>query len=147
MLTTLERRPQNSLPADCCIEFGSVERGQRKCRRVSVGGRLKGIEEIRCALRVAGRSEDRTVIVLQNFEPVANVSGVVLTRFKGKVKIGTEEGRSEFGHEFFDRVAFGAETLAAEIAREARFRRCPVDCLMSEGTVECFGVAERLELA
>src|SRR5271169_6428502 len=37
---------------------------------VSACGRLKGIEEIRCALRVAGGSEDRTVIVLQNFQPV-----------------------------------------------------------------------------
>jgi hypothetical protein len=50
---------------------------------------------------------------LSRFDPAGDVAGVVLTRFKGEVKIGTEEGCSEFGREFFHRVAFGAETLAA----------------------------------
>src|SRR5208282_2798176 len=111
----------------------------------SACGRLKGIEEIRRALSVAGGSEDRTVIVLQNFQPIGDIGGVVFTWFKCEVKVGTDEGRSEFGHEFFDRVAFGAETLAAEVAREARRVGGPVRRFVREGGVVALGVAESLE--
>ena len=58
---------------------------------------------------------------------------MVLTRLKRQIKIGTEERGAEFGHEFFDRVAFGPETFGAEVARQARFVRGPVRCLVREG--------------
>lgn len=45
-----------------------------------------------------------------------------LTRLKRQIKIGTEERGAEFGHEFFDRVAFGPETLGTEVARQSAIR-------------------------
>jgi hypothetical protein len=66
---------------------------------------------------VAGRGEDRAVIGPENVQPVGDVGGVVLTRLKRQIQIGTEERGAEFGHEFFDRVTFLPETLGAEITR------------------------------
>jgi hypothetical protein len=95
----------------------------RGCRghQLAAGGRLQAVDEVRRALRVAGRGEDRAVVCLENVQPVGDVGGVVLTRLKRQIKIGTEERGAEFGHEFFDRVAFGPETVGAEVARQARF--------------------------
>jgi hypothetical protein len=50
----------------------------------------------------------------------------VLARLKRQIKIGAEERGAAFRHEFFDRVAFGPETLGAEVARQARFVCGPV---------------------
>ena len=47
------------------------------------------------------------MICLEDVQPVGDVGGVVLTRLKRQIKIGTKERGSKFGHEFFDRVAFG----------------------------------------
>src|SRR5439155_3246461 len=101
--------------------------------------------EVRRALRVGGRGEDRAVVSLEDMQPVGNVGGVVLTRLKRQIKIRTEERGAEFGHEFFDRVAFGPETLGAEVARQARFVCGPVRRLVREGGVVALGVAEGLE--
>ena len=54
-------------------------------------------------------------------QPVRDVGGVVFTRFKRQVEVGAEEGRTEFGHEFFDSVAVGPEAPGTEVAGEARF--------------------------
>ena len=70
---------------------------------------------------------------------------MVLTRLKRQIKIGTEERSTEFGHEFFGRVAFGPETLGAEVPRQARFVCGPVRRLVREGGVVALGVAEGLE--
>ena len=70
---------------------------------------------------------------------------MVLTRLKRQIKISTKERGAKFGHEFFDRVAFGPETLGAEVARQARFVRGPVRRLVREGGVVALGVADRLK--
>jgi hypothetical protein len=54
-------------------------------------------------------------------QPVGDVGGVVFTRLKRQIKVGTEERSTEFRHEFFDCVAFVPETCGAEVARQARF--------------------------
>jgi hypothetical protein len=82
---------------------------------------------------VAGRGEDRAVVCRENVQPVGDVGGVVLARLKRQIKIGTEERGAEFGYEFFDRVAFGPETLGAEVARQSRFVCGPVRRLVREG--------------
>ena len=69
------------------------------------GCRLQGVDEVRRALRVAGRGEDRTVVCLEHVQPVGGVGSVVLTWLKRQIQIGTEERGAEFGHEFFNRVA------------------------------------------
>ena len=75
---------------------------------------------------MAGGGEDRAVVGLEDVQPVGDVGSVVLTRLKRQIEIGTEERGAELGHEFFNRVAFGPETLGAEVARQARFVCGPV---------------------
>jgi hypothetical protein len=60
---------------------------------------------------VAGCREDRAVVCLEHVQPVGDVGGVVFTRLKRQIKVGTEERSAEFRHQFFDRVAFGPETF------------------------------------
>lgn len=112
--------------------------------RVSVAGCRPLIKSPR-ALRVAGRGEDRAVVCLEDVHPVDDVGGVVLSRLKRQIKVGTEERSPEFDHEFFDRVAFGPETFGAEVARQARFVCGPVRCLVRQGGVVALGVAKGLE--
>ena len=82
---------------------------------------------------MAGRGEDRAVVCGENVQPVGDVRGVVLARLKRQIQIGTEERGAEFGHEFFDRVAFGPETLGAKGARQARFVCGPMRRLVRKG--------------
>ena len=89
-------------------------------------GGLQAVDEVRRALRVARRGKDRAAVCLEYIQPGGDVGGVVLTRLKRQIKIGTEEGGAKFRHEFFDRVAFGPETRGAEVARQARFVCGPV---------------------
>lgn len=86
-----------------------------------------------CAWRARG--EDRAAVCLEHVQPVSDVGGVVLTRLKRQIQIGTEERRAEFSNELFDRVAFGPEALGAEVARQARFVCGPVRRLVREGGV------------
>jgi hypothetical protein len=65
--------------------------------RIRLGGRLQAVDEVRRALRVAGRGEDRAVVCLEHVEQVGDVGGMVLARFKREIKIGTEERGAEFG--------------------------------------------------
>ena len=71
-------------------------RGWRRgpgCRRhqLAFGSRPQAVDEVRRALRVAGRGEDRAVVCLEHVQPVGDVGGVVLARLKRQIKIGTEE--------------------------------------------------------
>ncbi len=56
--------------------------------RSSCGSRLQVVDEVRRALRVAGRGEDRAVVCLEHVQPVGDVGGVVLTPLKRQIKIG-----------------------------------------------------------
>jgi len=99
----------------------------------SCGSRLQTVDEVRRVLRVCGRGEDRAVVCLEHVQPVRDVGGVVRTRLKRQIQIGKEERGAEFCNEFFDRVAFGPETLGAEVARQSRFVCGPVRLMpMSE---------------
>ena len=83
------------------------------------------LDEVRRALRVGGRGEDRAVVSLEDMQPVGNVGGVVLTRLKRQIKVGTEERSTEFRHEFFDCVAFGPE----RVVPKSRAKRDSLDTL------------------
>src|SRR3977135_2094993 len=79
--------------------------------------------------------------------PVGDVGGVILTRLKRQIKIGTEERGAEFRHEFFDRIAFGPETLGAEVARQTRFvcgpmRLMPISALDAECRLSNYAALE-----
>ena len=58
---------------------------------------MQAVDEGRRSLRVAGCREDRAVVCLEHVQPVGDVGGVVLTRLKRQIKIGTEERGAEFG--------------------------------------------------
>ena len=103
------------------------------------------MQVVRRALRVGGGLEDEARIVLQNFQPVGDVGGVLLARLACQFQIRAQERGSQLGDEFFLRVAFIAPLLAAEVARKARRVLRPVRHLMRESGVVALGVAERLE--
>jgi hypothetical protein len=48
----------------------------------------KFVDEIRGRLRVRGGGENREGVVLQDFQPVGYISGVILAGFQRQVKIG-----------------------------------------------------------
>jgi hypothetical protein len=105
---------------------GGVTRPECSGRSLAGGGRLQAVDEVRRALRVAGRGEDRAVVCGENVQLGGEVGGVILARLKRQIKIGTEERGAEFGHEFFDRVAFGPETLGTK--SRAKRDSCAVQC-------------------
>ena len=102
---------------------------------------------IRGALRVGGGGEDGAVVVLQNFQPVGDIGGVILARLKRQFEIGAEESGAQFGDEFLLRVAFIAPALAAEVAVKARRVLRPVRQFMRERGVIALGVAEGIQTA
>jgi hypothetical protein len=75
------------------------------------------------------RSPDIAMMRVENVQPVGDVGGVVLTRLKRQIKIGTEERGAEFGHEFFDRVAFGPKRVVPK--SRAKRDSCAVQCVVS----------------
>ena len=137
--------------------------------RIGRGSRLQAVDEVRGALGLAGRGKDRAVVCLENIQPARDIGGVVLTRLKREIKIGTEERGAKFGHEFFDRVPLGPETLGATGARQARFvcgpmRLMPISAFDAEcrlqdyaaldadflgdqdGAVQSFGISHQVAL-
>jgi hypothetical protein len=54
--------------------------------------RLQSVQIIGGALRMRGRGEDRALVVLEDFEPVADVAGVILARLRRDGQIGTKKG-------------------------------------------------------
>ena len=78
------------------------------------------------ALRMGGGREDGTFVVLKDFEPVAEIGGVVLADVGSDAEIGAEEGGTQFRNKFLAGIAFIAETLAAEVTGEPCFMTSPV---------------------
>src|SRR6266705_5407928 len=56
-------------------------------------GRLRAefVDEIRGALRVRGGGENRAVVVLQNFQPIRDVGGVIFAGFERQFEVGAQE--------------------------------------------------------
>jgi len=53
------------------------------------------VNEIGGLLRVRGGSENRAAVVLQDFQPVGDIGGVIRAGLKRQLKIGTEERCSQ----------------------------------------------------
>jgi hypothetical protein len=90
----------------------SIKRG-RGMRTLPAGGRLCGgplkgcfrllsrlqaVQIIGGALRMGGGGKDKPLVVLQCFQPVPDIGGVILANFGGDFQIGAEEGRSQLGN-------------------------------------------------
>ena len=77
------------------------------------------VDEIRGALCVRSGSENSVAVVGQHFKPARDIGGVVFAGLKREFEIGAEKSRSEFGNEFFHRIALRAIAFAAEVTGKA----------------------------
>lgn len=84
------------------------------------------MQEIGGALCMGGGGEDRPLVVFQDFQPIADIGGMVFHHFRGDIEIGAKEGRAEFGDQFFGGISFVAPPLAAKITVEAALVVRPV---------------------
>jgi hypothetical protein len=87
---------------------------------------LQAVEEGDGALGVSSGSEDRAFVVLQNFKPVRDVTGMIFSRLRSDAKIGGQERAAKFGNKLLGGIAFVAPTLASELAIEPLFVASPV---------------------
>jgi hypothetical protein len=103
-----------------------------QCRAVALdqigrGGRLlrfglhclAGVKVIGGTLGVTGGGKDRPLVLTQDFQPRSDISGMILTGFRGDAQVGAQEGRPDLRNQFLHGVTGIAETLAAEVAVEA----------------------------
>src|SRR5258708_27271820 len=128
----------------CVADSGfSSALGQRPVSLSKVSSRaglgdLRGgflVEVIGCTLGMRSCRKDGTVVILENFQPRRDICGVFLSRLLVQFEIGTQEGRSQLGYEFFAAVAFIAPALAAEVTIKALSVFRPVGEFMGEGGV------------
>ena len=68
-------------------------------------GRLQTVEEVHCPLRLAGGGENRPIVILQDLQPVGDVTGVVFTRLERQVQIRADEGGAQLGYQFLDGIS------------------------------------------
>ena len=61
--------------------------------------------EINGSLGMGGCLKDGSFVVLENFEPVAQIGGVVVARFRGNAEVAAEERGTNLGDQFFTGVA------------------------------------------
>jgi len=76
------------------------------------------VQEINGTLGVSGRLKDGALVLLQNLEPVVQVSGMVVAWLRGNAQVAAEERGTDFGDQFLAGVAFVAELPASEIPVE-----------------------------
>ena len=95
--------------------------------------RLKLLQEVGGALRMSGGREDGAFVVLEDLEPVAEISGVILPDVGRDAEIGAEEGGTQFRNQFLAGIAFIAEALAAKVTGEPCVMAGPVGQLMQGG--------------
>lgn len=94
---------------------------------------------------MSGRLEDGVLVFGKDFEPVADVVGVVFPDLRSDAEVGAEECRAEFCDQLLAGIARVAETLAAEITIETCFMPRPVREFVKRGGIVAFLVLERLE--
>ena len=79
---------------------------------------LQALQIIGSALRMRGSLKDGVLVFGQDFEPVADVVGMVFPDVRGDAKVGTKKGGAQFRDEFLAGIARVAETLTAEVSIE-----------------------------
>ena len=83
-----------------------------------------------------GRSlEDGALVLLNDFELVADIVGVVCADLRGDAEVGTQESGAQFCDEFLAGIACVAETLAAEVTVETCFMACT--CELKGISISC----------
>ena len=87
---------------------------------------LQALEEIGSALRMCGSLKDGVIVLGKDFEPVADVVGMVFPDLRRDAEVGTEERGAKFCDELLAGIARVAETLAAEVTIETCCMASPV---------------------
>ena len=100
------------------------------------------MQEIRRALRMGCRAENRPLVIPQNLEPALDIGGVIGAGLGCQGQIGAKERCAKLGDQFFAGVAFIAPFLAPEFTVKPVFVLCPVGQLMAKGGVVGLGAPE-----
>lgn len=106
--------------------------------RALLDERLQSVQIVVGALRERGCGEDRAAILLQDFQPALDISGVIAAGLGGQLQIGAEESRAKLSDQLFTGVAFIAPALAAKVAIKAALMLRPVGQLMSKRCIVVF---------
>jgi len=114
-------------------------------RCLFVGVRLQPAKIISGFLRMRCCGEDSPLVVLQHFQPVGDISGVILPDFRGEIEIGAQKRAAQFRDQLFHRIPGIAPFLAAKVTVKAGFMPRPMGAFMGERGVIAFGIAERLK--
>ena len=85
------------------------------------------------------------LVALKNFEPMADVVGVVFPDLWGDAEVGTQERGAELCDQLLASIAGIAETLTAKVTVETCLVTCVVRELMKGGRIKTFLVLEGLE--
>ena len=75
---------------------------------------LQALQEIGSALRMCGSLKDGVLVFGKDFEPVADIVGMVFPDLRGNAEVGAQEGGTKFCDQLFAGIARVAETLAAD---------------------------------
>ena len=75
---------------------------------------------------MCGSLKDGVIVFGKDFEPVADIVGMVFPDLRGEAEVGTQERGAQFCDELLAGIARIAETLAAEITVETCFVTSPV---------------------
>jgi hypothetical protein len=78
--------------------------------------RLQAVEEVRCPLRVGGCRENGAFVLLQDFQPVPEIGGVIVADFRRNAEVGAKESGSKLRYQFLAGITVVAETLRVEAA-------------------------------
>ena len=89
-------------------------------------GGLQAVQIIGSALSVRSSLKDGVLVFGQDFEPVADIVGMVFPDFRGDAEVGAKEGGAKFCDELLAGIACVAEALAAEITIETCCVASPV---------------------
>ena len=87
-------------------------------KRIGRRGRLQALQIIGGTLGMGRSLENGVLVVLKNFEPMADVVGVVVPDLRGDAEVGTQERGAQFCDQLFAGIAGIAESLAAEVTVE-----------------------------
>jgi len=77
------------------------------------------VQVVNGLLGIGGGLDDAALVVFEDFEPVGNITDVVLTHFRRQLQIGAQKCAAQLGNQFLAGVALIAPMLPAEIAGQA----------------------------
>jgi hypothetical protein len=106
---------------------------------------LQALEEIGGALSVRSSLKDGVLVFCKDFEPVADVVGMIFPDLRGEAEVDAKEGGAKLCDQLLAGIARVAETLTAEVTIETCCMACPVREFVKDGGIVAFLVLESLK--